>query len=225
MGHLAHVNEADRLQGAAYNQEPPEANTIANDDIRGKPAPNCAKTITPPCIRYQNECRFTFSRIASRITWEAVSTDIDDIDMVNPPNVLSRRRGNVFNNIDLTALEVTLAPDRNFFFFLCTPSLASYAAPRHLLDGRTPRRRRHETATRRCGPVPYPLPHSPRHMADNHRPGVPSSGKQRCDGRSARRRRELDRPTGPLQRRHGDRPPERPERGLDGFNERIDAAQ
>jgi hypothetical protein len=38
---------------------------------------------------YQNECRLTFSRIASRITWEAVSTDIDDIDMADHQKIVA----------------------------------------------------------------------------------------------------------------------------------------
>ena len=67
--------------------------TIATDDIIGKTSasipPNIIRTL---CRRYQNECRLTFSRIASRITWEAVSTDIDDIDMVNHQIIVASPR-------------------------------------------------------------------------------------------------------------------------------------
>src|SRR4029453_12841237 len=35
-----------------------------------------ARIITPPCARYQSECRLTFSRIASRMTWAAASSDM-----------------------------------------------------------------------------------------------------------------------------------------------------
>src|SRR5262249_44143637 len=35
-----------------------------------------ARIIRAPCTRYQSECRLTFSRIASRMTWAAASSDM-----------------------------------------------------------------------------------------------------------------------------------------------------
>src|SRR4249919_3978482 len=62
----------------------PRKTTIATDDIIGKTSAIIpAKIIRTLCRIYQNECRLTFSRIASRMTWEAASTDIGDIDMAN----------------------------------------------------------------------------------------------------------------------------------------------
>src|SRR5262249_24560338 len=56
--------------------------TTATDDMAGKIKANIpARIIRPLCTMYQNECRFIFSRMASRITWEAASTDIDGVDM------------------------------------------------------------------------------------------------------------------------------------------------
>src|SRR6478752_2400210 len=56
----------------------PRKTTTATDDMAGKiRARMPARIIRPLCIRYQCECRFIFSRIASRITWAADSTDID----------------------------------------------------------------------------------------------------------------------------------------------------
>jgi hypothetical protein len=54
-----------------------------------------AKIIKPLCMMYQNECCFTLSRIASRITWEAASTEIDVFAMANHQyNIESGKRGN-----------------------------------------------------------------------------------------------------------------------------------
>src|SRR6476619_4213824 len=56
----------------------PRKTTTVTDDKTGKiKAKKPARIINPLCKRYQCECRFIFSRIASRITWAADSTDID----------------------------------------------------------------------------------------------------------------------------------------------------
>src|SRR5215813_7586575 len=60
----------------------PRKATTATDDMAGKiKAKMPARIMSPLCTRYQNECRFIFSRIASRMTWAAASTDIDGEDM------------------------------------------------------------------------------------------------------------------------------------------------
>src|SRR5215470_9126108 len=60
----------------------PRTVTIATDDMAGKiKAKMPARIIRPLCKRYQGECRFIFSRIASRMTWAAASTEIDGDDM------------------------------------------------------------------------------------------------------------------------------------------------
>jgi hypothetical protein len=49
------------------------------------------KIIKPLCTMYQNECCLILSRIASRITWEADSTEIDVFAMANHQINIERR--------------------------------------------------------------------------------------------------------------------------------------
>src|SRR5437016_3892561 len=88
MRHFAHVDETDALRDTAYNQQAAQEKNHCERRHHWIDQRIPARIIRPPCTKYQSECRLTFSRMASRMTWAAASSDIVMV-LLHPPMLLS----------------------------------------------------------------------------------------------------------------------------------------